>query len=215
MGGACNQVSDKRVRAGIERGKIARALLTAWVVLAVALILALPYDAPTFRAVARTLGLHLLFSRAPAQSVATSPQMEWLSRYDPKPGTPAPQALVQAVGEDQPTRHHLIVYLGSCSACSLKFQPEESWFDQSPWYTAVALVDAGADHAKVREWIGPTARVVSDTESAAADPDRTIAFRLNAYFTPRVYLYGPDWRLVCVSRYGEGLDTFLARSRQR
>lgn len=215
MGGTYHEVSGKQPATGIERGKIARVLILVWAALAVVLILALPSDAPTFRAVARTLGLHLLFSRSPAQSVAVSPQMEWLSRYDPKPGTRAPQALVQAVGDEQPPNHHLIVYLGSCSACSLKFQKDESWFGPSPWYTAIALVDAGTDPKSVREWVGPTARVITDAKATGADPNRTIAFQMNAYFTPRVYLYGPDWRLVCVSKYGEGLDAFLARSKKR
>lgn len=214
MGATFHQVSGDH-GAGSERRKLVRSLLVVWGALAIVLVLALPSDAPTFRAVARTLGLHLLFSKSPTQSVATSPQMEWLSRYDPKPGAPAPQALVEAVGDNQPSQHHLIVYLGSCSACSLKFQQDESWFGDSSWYTAIALVDAGTDLKTVRQWVGPTARVIEDAKALAADPNRTIAFQMNAYFTPRVYLYGPDWRLICVSRYGEGLDAFLARSKQR
>lgn len=215
MGGAYHEVSDKRPGSGFERRKSIRFLIVAWGVLAVALVLALPSDAPTFRAVARTLGLHLLFSRAPAPSVAATPQIEWLSRYDPKPGTRAPEALVRAVGDGRTSQHHLVVYLGSCSACSLKFQRDEKWFDKSTWYTPIALVDAGADSATVREWVGETAQVVLDEEAKAAEPDRTMAFQMNAYFTPRVYLYGPDWRLECVSRYGEGLDAFLERSKRR
>ena len=215
MGGAYHEVSGKQTGARIERRKLVRSLIVAWAALAVVLVLALPFDAPTFRTVARALGLQALFSRPPAQSVAVTPQLEWLSRYDPEPGTEAPLALVEAVGEDGPPRHRLIVYLGSCSACSLKFQQDRSWFVQSSWYTAMALVDAGTDLATVREWVGPAARVVVDAEAAAAEPDRTMAFQMNAHFAPRVYLYGPDWRLACVSRYGEGLDAFLERARQR
>ena len=215
MGGSHYEASVKQLGTSVSRRKPIRSLLVVWALLVVALVLALPFDAPTFRTVARALGVHLLFLKSPAQSANVTPQLEWLSRYDPKPGTEAPPRLVQAIGDDGPPKHNLIVYLGSCSGCSLKLQQEKSWFADSSWYTATALVDAGTDLATVRQRVGAKTRIVVDEQASAAEPNRTIAFRINAHFAPRVYLYGPDWRLVCVSRYGEALDAFLERSKQR
>jgi hypothetical protein len=121
-----------------------------------------------------------------------------LLKNDPHPGTHLPNTTASSAVQKatkNPRRGYLLINVGGCSTCMhTDFRLLEKQAEQ--YQLKLVMVTSANRSTATRFQRDAGAR----RSPIVCDPDGQLIAAMNAFFTPRMYYYSPDWRLQWIQK---------------